>query len=303
MARAYAKTRTSETRSWRVTPNTSWAIACFALLLTGYFYGIHQGKENGPLPHLRARSAPAQADNALPIAPGAGVSTSAGNLLARAQIENQLLYTDLQSFICSEQIQRYRGKLDGEKAQHVDTVTARVSFENGVENYTDILQNSRRRATLSSITGAWSEGEFGTLLRQTRALLGTEPVALQKSTDLNGTPAVVYSFDVSGKDSPWDLTVGSTQFRVPFRTNVWVSKDSSVILKIQRASTAMPPDSGISQIEWSVMLKPVAMDGKSWLLPSTGEYSVLYAATNRREWNTIEFSGYERYASRSVIHF
>ena len=303
MARAYANTKTSERQGWRITPNTSWAIACFALLLTGYFYGIHQGKETGPVPHLRVGSAPAQADNALPLGPSAGVSSAPGNLLARAQIENQLLYTDLQSFTCSEQIQRFRGHLDGEKAQHVDTVTARVSFENGVENYTDILQNSRRRPALSSIPGAWSEGEFGTLLRQTRALLGTQPISLQKSTDLNGTPAAIYTFEVSGKDSPWDLSLGSTQYRVPFRTNVWVSRDSSVILKIERASTAMPAESGISQIEWSVMLKPVEMDGKSWLLPSTGEYSVVYSASNRREWNTIEFSGYQRYASRSVIHF
>ena len=288
-------------------PKITLAVAGLgALFLTGYLCGLY--KSEGSLAALVNKgtaqpSAPAKADNSLPVAPPFTVDSAPGDLLARAKLENELLYTELQSFVCSEQMERYEGRFNGDSAHRIDTVNAQVSFENGVENYTGIRQNSRVRPSMSSIPGAWSEGEFGTLLRQTRALIATQPVSLQTNSELNGVPTALYSLDVSGTESPWELTVGSQQYRVPFRTQVWVSQSSGQILKIARASTAMPPDSGISEIQWSVTLKPVELDGKTWLLPSTGDYSVLYQRTNHREWNVINFSDYHRYASRSVIHF
>lgn len=277
-----------------------------ALFLAGYFCALYKGRSG--LSALTSNgdgqsSAPVQADNSLPVAPPFETNSAPGDLLARAKLENELLYTELQSFVCSEQMQRYQGHLDGANPHRIDTVNTQVSFENGIESYTDIHQDSHVRASLSSIPGAWSEGEFGTLLRQTRALLATQPLSLQATGDLDGVQAAVYSFEISGNDSPWELAVGSQQYRVPFRTQVWVSKSSGQIMKIERASTAMPPDTGISEIQWSVVLKPVELNEKTWLLPKTGEYSVLYARANHREWNLINFSDYHRYASRSVIHF
>lgn len=305
MPQTYSKSRIPEPEGWHVTANTIWAMLCFALLLTGYFFGLHKGSSLEAFMNRRG-PAPAQADNTLPIAPSAGGIPSAapasGDLLARAQLENELLYTDLQSFICSEQIERYRGRLDGQSPHRIDTITAKVSFENGTESYTDVLQNNHPRPALSSVSGAWSEGEFGTLLRQTRALLSSQPMGVQPA-DLNGQAAAVYTFEVAGNDSPWELTLISKQYRVPFRTQVWVSKSSGQIMKITRTSTAMPSGCGISEIEWGVVLQPVNMDGKEYLLPSSGEYSVLYEHSNHREWNVINFSDYHRYTSRSIIHF
>jgi len=288
---------------WRINKTGAWIVVSCALCFTGYFYGVH--KQGAGLTSHRGARFPgsAEADNSLPIAPAFSENPAPGDLLARAQLENELLSTDLKSFICSEQMDRYQAHLNGENPHRIDTVNAKLSFENGIENYTEVRQNSRERPSLSSISGAWSEGEFGTLLRQTRALLATQPISQLPETNLNGTPAAVYSFQVSGQDSPWDLTVSSKQYRVPFVTKVWVSKSSGQILQIARTSTAIPPDSGISEIQWSVALKPVDLDGKPWLLPSTGAYSVVYERTNHREWNVINFSDYHRYTSRSVIHF
>ena len=55
----------------------------------------------------------------------------------------------------------------------------------------------RVRDAMSSIPGAWSEGEFGTLLQQTAKLLNTQEVLFQAFTTLDGTEAAVYRFDVS----------------------------------------------------------------------------------------------------------
>ena len=247
------------------------------------------------------------ADLNLPVAPPFGGSNAppltGQDLLARVNIENELRYTDLQSFVCNEHMNRYRAHLNGDSPHQIDTVTAQVSFENGVENYSGIQQNNRERGSLDMIPGAWSEGEFGTLLRQTRTLLTAEPLTSQAVPGQNGEAGVLYSLNVPGTDSPWQLLVGNQKFRVPFRTDVLVSQNTGRIMQIKRTSTAMPPDFGISEIQWGVDLRPIQMDGKEWLLPTTGEYSILYQKANRREWNEITFGNYHHYTASSVMHF
>jgi hypothetical protein len=225
------------------------------------------------------------------------------DLLDRARDANEQLYSDLESFVCNEQIVRYKGTLDASTGRQIDTVTARVSFENGEEHYTVVRQNHRPRAGISGLPGAWSEGEFGTLLRQTQVLLTTQPVTFLRNGEVDGSSAALYRFDVSEADSPWDLEVAGQHYRVPFWTEVWVSRDSAQIMKIARTSTTLSSASHISEIHWSVTLAAVEMNGRSWLLPRSGEYSVTYQESGQREWNLMRFSDYHRYGSQAELRF
>ncbi len=122
-------------------------------------------------------------------------------------------------------------------------------------------------------------------------------------TELNAAPAALYSFEVSEEDSPWDLEVDSRDYRIPFHSDVWVSRSSGQILQIERTSTKIPIATGISEVRWSVKLDTIDLNGKAWLLPKTGEYSVFYANAHRREWNVLSFSGYRRYGSEVTLSF
>jgi hypothetical protein len=273
------------------------------MVLTGYLGWNFIATQNARTSGSRTASS---ADFTLPTPPpfqGANSTLSGPELLARVQIENELRYTDLQSFVCNERLDRFRAHYNGDGPRQIDTVTAHVSFENGVESYSGIQQNNRVRSSMTELTGAWSEGEFGTLLRQTRTLLSSQTLTSQPSTAPNGEPAVLYSLKVPGEESPWELIVAKQKFRVPFLTEVMVSQKNGRILQIKRTSTAMPPNFGISEIQWGVNLKPIPLDGKEYLLPTTGEYSILYEKTNRREWNAISFDNYHRYTASSVMHF
>jgi hypothetical protein len=278
-------------------------LAVYALVLTVYL-GVHLPGGSAP---SRSTGPSSTADVNLPVAPPFEATNSSPlsgkDLLARVAIENELRYTDLQSFVCSEQMERFRGHANGGSPRQVDTVTAQVSFENGVENYSAIQQNKHIRANMFDIPGAWSVGEFGTLLRQTRTLLTSQPLTSLAVSGPNGEPSMLYTMNVPGEESPWDLMVAKQRFRVPFRTEVLVAQNTGRIVRIKRTSTAMPPDFGISEIQWAVNLKPIPLDGKDWLLPTTGEYSVVYEKTNRREWNVIAFGDYHRYTASSVMHF
>jgi hypothetical protein len=225
------------------------------------------------------------------------------DLLDRARAANDQLYSTLESFVCNERIARYHGPLHASTGRQIDTVTARVSFENGEEHYTLIRQNQHPRSSISAVAGAWSEGEFGSLLRQTEALLMTQPVTFLGTEQVEGSAAALYSFDVSEDDSPWDLEVASEHYRVPFHTDVWVAPDSGEILKIARRSTTLSSSSHISELRWSVTLAPVELNGHRWLLPRSGEYSVAYEESGQREWNELQFSDYHRYGSEASLRF
>jgi len=225
------------------------------------------------------------------------------DVLTKARIANENLYASLQSFVCHERIERFQGRLNGETGRPIDTVTANLSFENGVEHYSDVRQNARPRGSLSNLAGAWSEGEFGTLLLQTETLLRMQPVFFQAFATLGDTATAIYRFDVPEEISPWDLEVGSRHYRLPFRTDVWISTRTGEIVKIARRSLAIAPETRISALEWKVTLEPVDLNGKQWLLPKTGEYSVVYDQSNRREWNLLSFSDYRRYGSEVSLRF
>jgi hypothetical protein len=224
-------------------------------------------------------------------------------LLQRARAANGDLYSTLKSFVCREEIERYKGDLRGPKRRFIDHVSTNLSFENGVEHYKDILQNTHSRPSLSAIMGAWSEGEFGTLLQQTDKLLEVQPVGFVAFETLANVQTAVYRFEVSEKQSPWDLEVGGQHYQIPFSTDVWISVATGEILKIARKSIAIPEETRISEIDWDVSLASVDINGKTWLLPTAAAYAVSYSESKRREWNQMSFSNYHRYGSESSLRF
>ncbi len=224
-------------------------------------------------------------------------------MLSDIAAANDGLYSSLQSFVCRERIERFAERKRGDQAKHLDTLEAQVSFENGQEHYSDVEREGQHLANLSNVAGAWSEGEFGTLLRQTENLLRSENVHFDGDSRLSEMPVSQLHFEVSQQDSPWDLTVAGRHYRVAFRTEAWLDKSSGEIVKVVRSSTGTIGDTRIAALEWSVTLGPVDLNGRRWLLPKQGTYSVEYANSGRREWNQLSFSNYHRYGSEVALHF
>lgn len=240
-------------------------------------------------------SEPERADNPPAATPA--------DLLQRVRAANEQLYADLKSFVCKERIVRYERRSDEGKPRQIDTLTAKVSFENGVEQYAEVRQNKRQRSKISSISGAWSENEYGTLLKQTQTLLAKTNVEFVKNGEADGVPVAVYGFDVPEEESPWDLEVGGRHYQVAFHTEVTVARDSGQILEIERTSTAAPEETLIAELRWSVRLARVDLNGHAWLLPASAEYHVAYQDSEGREWNEMTFSDYRRYGSEVALRF
>ncbi len=153
------------------------------------------------------------------------------------------------------------------------------------------------------LEGAWSKGEFGTLLRQTQLLLPERAVILEGEEKRSDGYVAIYAFDVGSAESPWDLQVGGLHYQIAFHTRIWVSESSHLIERIERTSMQAPAELGIAEIHWNVTLHAVDLNGDRWLLPYTADYGVVYADSGRKEWNSMQFSDYHRYGAEVSVHF
>jgi hypothetical protein len=227
----------------------------------------------------------------------------AADLPTLAKQTNDSVHSELSAFICNERIERFRARLASNRKDRVDTVTAELSYENGEEVYSHILQNNRPLRSLESLAGAWSLGEYGTLLRQTRNLLSSKAAMFRQLTTINGVDAAIYSFDTNESDTPWILTVAQKDYRVAFRTFVWVSIPSAQIFKIARISRDIDQESRVTNVTWMVTFKACKLKGKQYLVPEGGQYAVTHGLDGWCEWNVVTFSNYHRYEAETRVTF
>ena len=232
-----------------------------------------------------------------------GDPEATGTLLPRVREKADRSYADLANFVCRERIERFKGAPNSGRAQRIDVITSSVAFENGEERYTDIRQNKRILKTISNVSGAWSKGEFCTLLREARAVLSANEGRFAAPRTLNGEPAFIYAFDFDQFNSPWDIQLDSKHYRIPFHGEVWISPATAEVLRITRRATSMPPLTHIAEVNWSVDFAHTVLDGREFLLPQSGNYDVSYANSQRHEWNTIRFSDYHRYGVEVAVRY
>lgn len=243
------------------------------------------------------------------VAPGAvtgvpaQVELSSTDLLDRIIISASQVYEDLINFVCREDIERYKGTTHNPTGHKLDVITSTVSYDRDAEHYTEIYQNNKPLSRIRGLEGAWSEGEYGTLLGETLKALKTKKAGSISYSTLNGAPAVVYCFDYSADDSPWEIEVSGRHYFLPFRGQVWASPQTGAVLRVDRIATGAPEQTGIAGVNWYVTFGSQTAGQRTFWLPTKAVYNVSYLDGGRREWNLIAFSAYRRYGSDVVVRF
>jgi len=229
--------------------------------------------------------------------------SSPADVLGRIVKSASQVYEDLTNFVCREDIERYKGSSHNPTGRKLDVITSTVSYDRDAEHYTDIYQNNKPLNRIRGLSGAWSEGEYGTLLGETLKALKSRKASSISHSTLDGAPAAVYSFDYSSDDSPWEIEVTGHHYSLPFRGQVWASPTTGDVLRVDRIATDVPQQTGIAGVNWSVSFGSQTADKRTFWLPTKAVYSVSYLEGARHEWNLIAFSGYRRYGSDVVVRF
>jgi hypothetical protein len=214
-------------------------------------------------------------------------------------------YTDnLPNFICTQITQRFLRRLPKKGWIRADNFVAELTYYDQTEHY-KLLSVANRAAktdaTLESLGGTFSTGEFGSTLNylfnpETKAVFRLEGVEKnQKST------AVRIGFKVpldrskrqiifKSKDSEQSVVTG-------YRGRCWIDSDSLQVIRIKEKAFKIPSDFPITRSEGGTVYDEVEIAGLKYWLPVRAEVLLENGTAKLHTKNVIEFKRYRKFGS------
>src|SRR4029450_14014063 len=117
--------------------------------------------------------------------------------------------------------------------QAQDVVSAEVVYENGKESYRNLAINGKPiKKGMEELSGSWSTGEFGTLLRDLFSPATAASFRYRKDSTIAGSTAALYDFQVERDHSHWRVQVASQSVFPAYKGSVWIEKKNGRVLRI-----------------------------------------------------------------------
>jgi hypothetical protein len=187
--------------------------------------------------------------------------------------------------------------------QTIDEITAELAYVNGKEDYRDfrIDGNLIDRPERS---GSWSTGEFGTTLEDVMSF-GTDAAFKRRGeATLAGRPAVVFDYKVAQEHSHWTMVAPDERtYKPAYEGAIWVDKDTRRVLRIEQRTSDFPRDFPVRRAEAILQYGFVKIDGKTYLLPASGENIGCMTGSGACTRNVIAFRNYRKFTADSTITF
>lgn len=225
-------------------------------------------------------------------------------VIEKARIAVATFTEGLPNYMCQEMIARFATTTHIVSWRPLDVVTAEVVYENGREQYRNLAINGKAsKKAMNELSGAWSTGEFGTVLVDLFSPATAAEFHFRKENRIAGLEARVYDFSVDRENSHWNIMVASQMVRPAYRGPVWIDKESARVLRIEMQSRNMPEEFPMDKAESSTDYEYVRMGERQFLLPVHAEVLSCQRGTSICTRNAIDFRNYHKYAGESSITF
>ncbi len=210
----------------------------------------------------------------------------------------------LPNFICREVIARLYNR-NGSWRQ-LDKVETDLVYRNGLEDYRNITVNGKPVTRDLEEIGAWSTGEFGTVLRNLFVPDTMTEFRFLKTSRIAGMDARQYSFSIEQERSTWRVHVGAQSFKPAYRGKVWIDPSSARVLRIEMEATGFPADFPLDRAEVTTEYEYVRLSGTAqFLVPVRA--AALQCQRGRSPSlcfrNDIDFRNYRKFEAESSIQY
>jgi hypothetical protein len=226
--------------------------------------------------------------------------------LIRKAADAAMEFTEtLPSYVCSEMVTRSMSQSTPANFQAIDVVSMEVVYENGKEDYRNIQINGKRSVKkIEETGGAWSTGEFGTVLVDLFSPATAADFHFRRDSRAGGIMAKMYDFEVSREGSHWSIHSGSQSYNPPYSGSVWIDPATSRVLRIEMEAKGMPANFPLDHVESATDYQYVRLgDAKQYLLPVHAETLSCERGTNYCSRNVIDFRNCHKYTGESTITF
>ena len=256
-----------------------------------------------PEPSAEQAAAGVVATEAVTTTPAPTVSDERLGLVNRARSSADTFLTSLPNYVAQQFTTRYasQGKPIDWKPQ--DVVSAEVVYEDGKERYEKLAINGRPVKGNIADSGAWTTGEFGTILADLFSGSTRADFRFAKDSITSGQEASIFDFEVPRERSHWHVGVGGQYTFPACRGSVWISKEGAKVLRIEMQARKLPEEFPADTVETAIDYAFVSLGGEKYLLPSKSESLVCFRGTPDCNRNVVEFRNYRKFTGESTIHF
>jgi hypothetical protein len=225
-------------------------------------------------------------------------------LIEKAKQATVAFTEKLPNYVCKEFMARYQSSRQPADWQALDVVSTDIIYEAGRESYRNIAVNGKPfQKGMEQMSGAWSTGEFGTILLDLFAPWTAAEFRLRRRAMVAGVETRVYDFEVDRQHSHWHVQVASQSMLPAYKGSVWIEPSTGKVLRLEMRARQLPERFPMDTVESAVDYDSVMIGGRKFLLPVHAETLACERGTSNCSRNAIDFRNYHKFESNSDITF
>lgn len=184
-----------------------------------------------------------------------------------------------------------------------DNISTDLVYEEGREHYRNVLLNGKPSKGKVEETGAWSTGEFASVLLDLFSPSTAAAFRRRGTETIVHRPAVVYGFTVDQPNSHWQVMTTGQTYRPAYRGAVWIDKETARVLRIEMQAVKVPKDFPLDAVETATDYDFIRLGSGTFLLPVHSESLTCMRGSNQCSKNIIDFRNYKKFGAESDITF
>jgi hypothetical protein len=265
--------------------------------------------QSAPVPQPAVQPIAAQPAGRAPEAAPERVSLEAGPpvdaRIEKARAVAETFTETLPDYVCQEQMARFQSETHVVSWQALDIVSAEVVYEKGRERYRNLAINGKltKAQRMEDMPGAWSTGEFATVLVDVLSPATAAEFRYRKDSRSGGRSAAVYDFNVDHDHSHWHIQIGSQSVLPAYKGTIWIDKETGRVLRIEMQAYHLPEEFPYDKIEAADDYEFVRIGEGQFLLPVHAENLSCQRGTDICSHNVIDFRNYHKYSGEATIIF
>lgn len=225
--------------------------------------------------------------------------------------EYALSYTQsLPNFICVEVMRRYVDPNAGDHYRSLGNVLARVSYNEGQENYKVYSVNGHYEDTTlekaGASGGAISSGEFGSLMREIFEPHSNAEFGWDHWATLRGRRMAVFNYMIDSGHSQWSITYSAgpgdeQRIITAYQGLVYADANTGEITRIKFVAIDIPRTFPVSQATEILDYDQVQINGQPYICPLMATLNM--TSGREKTKNEIEFRDYRKFGTESDIKY
>lgn len=222
-----------------------------------------------------------------------------------------LNYTqNLPNFICVQVTRRYVDPNAGDHFRSVGTVLAKVSYNEGHEDYRVYSVNGHYQETdmqhVGTGGGAISSGEFGSLMREIFEPSSEAEFGWDHWAKLRDRPMAVFNYFIDSGHSKYSISYSSgpndeQRIITSYKGLIYADPNTGEIARISFVAVNIPKSFPVSAATEILDYDLVDISGQQYVCPMMAR--LFMTAGREKSKNEIEFRDYRKFGTESIIKY